>query len=250
MKTIMMWSLKGGTGRTTVCANLGGLLHHQGRHCFLVDTDPQNMLALHLGMQVGERYGLALPEVTEHELAAYKRRNPSPIPHLPFGSCGVDELLTIARRADEAPDLLLERLSVLAPPRTEAVIVDAPPLVSPWTHSLVRRSDFVLLVLAPDAACYATLPALQEMVALREDQSTVAFVVNKMDPRVEFNRDVRAAMEQLLGDRLLPFSIPIDSAFPEALGRQLLLREHSPNSLALNRLRELAQWVVEHVLDT
>ena len=48
MKTVAIFSLKGGTGRTTIACNLGDQLNAQGFQTVVVDADPQNAVGLHL----------------------------------------------------------------------------------------------------------------------------------------------------------------------------------------------------------
>lgn len=200
-------------------------------------------------MAVGERFGLALLEMTKHEVEAYHRRNPSPVPHLPFGHCSVDQVLEFTRLQYEDPGWFNRRIHQATPPDTEVLIIDSPPMVSTWTREIINTADFVLVVLSPDGASYSTIPATQEILSETTRPHGEAYLVNRMDARPGFSRDVRAGLENFLGDKLLPFTIPADEAFREALGRQLSIHEHAPNSHALARLNELDGWLVRSVID-
>jgi chromosome partitioning protein len=46
MNVITVASRKGGAGKTTLCAHLAAYAHGQGRHCLIIDADPQGSLAL------------------------------------------------------------------------------------------------------------------------------------------------------------------------------------------------------------
>lgn len=175
--------MKGGTGRTTVSANLAVQLHRMGRRVLVVDTDPQNALGLHLGMSVGERFGLALPEMTEAEIAAYHRRNPIEVPHLPFGHCTAEQVLDFTRLQFEDPEWFTRRVQQATPPDTELMIIDSPPMVSTWTQEIINTVDFVLVVLAPDGASYATIPATQELLSESTRPHGEAYLINRMDAR-------------------------------------------------------------------
>lgn len=247
MKTLIVFSLKGGTGRTTVACNLGAQLIQQGCRCVLVDTDPQNALGLHLGMQVGERFGIARKGLSEQDVAAYRRRNLAQLPHLPFGHCNLEELLEIEHLRMEDYAWLTRRIVHLIPQDTELLIMDAPAGLSRWAQDAVRAADLVLVVLQPDAASYATIPMTEALLNQRKTRLTSAYLVNQMDSRRPLSCDVHGAMGHLLGDGLLPFTIPLDEAMREAFAQQMTLLSHAPQSQAALCFADLATWVTERL---
>jgi cellulose synthase operon protein YhjQ len=249
MKTVTVFSMKGGTGRTTVASNLATQLVDRGYRCLLVDADPQNALGLHLGMEVGERFGLARDGLSPRDLASFNQRAGGAVPYLPFGHCSLEDLQAIERAVQQDPLLLTRRMTDLAPPDTDLVIVDAPAGQGRWTPALLRAADLVLVVLHADAVSYATLPACEELLGQRGLPGVVGYLINAMDSRRPLSGDIQASMENMLGDEMLGFTIPDDEALREAVANQLSLLEHAPDSYALRGFRELAGWIADILID-
>ena len=244
MNTIVVFSLKGGTGRTTVACNLAAELVEQGRRVAVVDADPQNALGLHLGMRVGERFGVARGDLTDHDISKYQR-SLSKVSHVPFGQCNFEELLELERARVENYAWLDDRLARLTPPDTEIRILDVPAGVSGWLYHTVCAAELVLVVLQADAASYATLPATEEFLSRRGASKGIAYLLNMMDARKPLSVDVRGAMTGIVAKNMLPFTIPHDEAMREAFAQQKSIREHAPDSQASFAFGELADWILD-----
>ncbi|MBM4396240.1 MAG: AAA family ATPase [Deltaproteobacteria bacterium] len=206
MKTVVLFSLKGGTGRTTIACNLGAEMQKAGYRCMVVDADPQNAVGLHLSMQVKERFGVARPGVSAADFATYRRRNPSPVMHVPFGQCTPDELSEMEALFAADERWLFGRVNPLIPADTDLLIVDLPAGRLRWVQGLLASADLVLNVMLPDAPSYATLPATEDLLLRINPTGVFAFVVNQMDSGRQLSTDVLAAMGALAGDRLAPVS--------------------------------------------
>ena len=249
MKTVTVFSMKGGTGRTTVASNLGAQLVDRGYRCLLVDADPQNALGLHMGMDVGESFGRAREGVSARDYDSFQKRSGGAVPYIPFGHCSLEDLQVLERAIQQDPLLLTRRMTDLIPAGTDVVIVDAPAGQGRWTPSLLRAADLVLVVLNADAVSYATLPACEELLGQRGLPGVVGYLINAMDSRRPLSGDIQASMENMLGDELLGFNIPDDEALREAVANQLSLMEHAPDSYALRGFRELAGWIADILIE-
>lgn len=243
LKKVAIYSLKGGTGRTTISANLGAELTRRGVPCLLVDTDPQNTLGLHFGMEMGERFGMALPGGSYADFEAYRRRNTTKVAHVPFGHLTPDEVLDIQDERQLAGEWLSSCLSRYVPPETELILVDMPPGFDRWAVRALASVDLVLVVLQADGASYATTPMVEELL-LDRAPDTVAYLINQVDTRHALSRDVRDSLGNLLGERLLPFVVPYDEALRESLAQQRVLLEHAPDSRAASSIAKLADWLL------
>ena len=242
MKTVAVFSVKGGTGRTTIACNLAAELIHQGRRCTVVDADPQNALGLHLGMKVDERFGLSRDGLSSHDIAKYQR-SLTKVSHVPFGQCSFEELLELERQRVENYAWLEERLPRLVPPGTEIVLLDLPAGVTGWTYHTLATADLVLVVLQADAASYATIPLTEEVLG-RSGTRHVGYLLNMMDARLPLSLDVRGAMGGVVAKYLLPFTIPRDEALREAFAQQRPIQEHAPESQSAFAFGELSDWAL------
>jgi hypothetical protein len=70
--SVALISLHGGSGRTTLAANLVASLGQNGRMAVGVDLDPQNSLGLHFGVDPSEPFGLASPAATVQDVHAVR----------------------------------------------------------------------------------------------------------------------------------------------------------------------------------
>jgi len=249
VKTVAIFSLKGGTGRTTVACNLGAQLLQHGREVVVVDADPQNAVGLHLGMEVGERFGLYRRDATERDFDEYRQRTPTLVPHLPFGHASFEEVQELERRVLADPGYLNRRITELVPAATDLVVLDAPTGPSTLAAPIVFTADLVLVVLTPDAACYATIPSVEEFLLKRTTPAIVGYLLNGMDSRKALCVDVKGAMQNMLRDYMLPFSIPVDESLREAFAQQTSLLNYAPDSYAAQGFRKLAHWIAGNLLE-
>ena len=249
MKTVAIFSLKGGTGRTTIACNLGDQLTAQGFQTVVVDADPQNAVGLHYGMQVGEPLGMCRLDTSERDLEEYRRRTSAVVPYIPFGHAEFEDVQELEQLVAADPSYLNRRITELTPSDTDLVIVDTPAGPSNLSVPLVLTADLVLIVLEPDGMSYATIPATEELLARRTTPAIVSYLVNGMDGRKQLCVDVKGAMENMLREYLLPFAIPMDESVREAASQQTTLLRYSPDSYAAHGYRKLAQWLAGNLLE-
>lgn len=252
MKIVAVASVKGGTGRTTLAAHLAALLAREGQAALVVDLDPQNALGHWFGMAPGEHFGLARRGANADDLVAYTRRMRAEVPFVPFGACGLDDLLELERDVAGRLEWLRKRLDALTRGAFDVVIVDAPAGSGPFARQALLHADLVLGVLAPDGASYASVPMMKELVDElsfpREGFLGAYYLLNGYDARRSLHRDVKAALANLLEDAALPVALPVDTSVREALARQHTLFDENPDSPVLWGLKEVAEWLVD-VLD-
>ncbi len=237
MRVVALVSMKGGTGRTTLTALLATLLSRRGERVWAVDLDPQGALGLHLGMRPGTPVGLAHPEA---DVAAYLKRTGATVPHVPFGWCSPEALARLEADATRDPDWLARRLEAVAPDARDLVLLDVAPGPSPWLRQALRLAGAALVVLLPDAASYATLPATEALFA---GAPPLYYVVNQVDGRRPLCADIVAAMRRALGARLLPFAVHADERVREALAMGTTLLDAPDGSQVLLDLEPLADWL-------
>lgn len=248
MRIIALASVKGGTGRTTVAAHLGGLLAQAGHAAIVVDLDPQNALGLWYRMEPGEHFGIARRGAVAEDLLQFVRRSRSEVPYLPFGYATYEELVQLEHEVEQGSDWLRRKLEMLTQGNFDYVILDTPAGFGPFTREALWHADVVLSVLLADGASYATVPAMQEFVAEmcegRRDFQGAWFLLNQMDARRPLHRDVKLALSNLLQDSMLPVALPPDESVREALANRQSLFYQNPDSAVLAALRDVAGWLV------
>lgn len=258
---ITVTGIKGGTGRTTLAAQLGHRLLRAGYAPMCFDLCADNMLGLHFGMAPGETVGISDASLTRRRVADYLRRinatasrsdpeEPEVVSHVPFGPVedgAAGDRFWAALRAD--PDFLRSRIEALRPPRCRVVLMDLPLSPPAIAQAGLGLSDCVLVPMLADAASFATLPGMEARLlqGLGPDYAArSAYVINAFDASRMLSRDVRSAMRAVLGDRLLAFAVHADESVREALARRTTLDAGGGTSVNLD-LEQLTRWAIHQM---
>lgn len=244
MKFIAFVSAKGGTGRTTLAANLSDILSREGHRVLALDCDPQNALGTHLGMVPGLRAGIAEGSSSD-EIIEYLSAQQGGVPYIPFGARDRNELLRAESTLLADPGWLLRRVLEIVPPATELVLIDTPAGERIWTERVLEMAHAVVSVHLPDAACFATLPVMTAMLERRgrgsEPAPLVRHLLNQMESRSKLACDAEFLLRRHLGERLFPCSVPRDPVVSEAWAKQLPVAQHNPTTGAMAAFRELSE---------
>lgn len=190
---------KGGSGKTTLAANLAALLAERYRVAVL-DSDPQRSLS---------RW---------HELRA-ARAGPTAAVH------GSD--VSGWRLANE-----LDRMGR----EYDAVLLDSPPQIDTDARRAVRAADLVLVPVQPSAP---DLWAAEGTLRLaREERRRSCLVLNRV-PATGRARETAEAAIRARGHALLPAALGNRAAFSQAFAEGLGVTEAAPRSAAAAEMRAL-----------
>jgi cellulose synthase operon protein YhjQ len=244
--TIALVSLHGGSGRTTLAANLAAALGQNGRAAVAVDLDPQNALALHFGIDPGEPFGFCAPSASAQDVSLWFNRFRVSAAVMPFGLLTGPQLATLENMVARDPGWIHKRLESVIPPETELLVLDTPARASPWTRYALSIADAVLVVVGPDPASYATLPAtealLEECMPGPQARRRAQYLVNQFDARRALDRDVLASLRGMLPERVIARPVHADEVVPEALARRKFVVQEGPDSQVVAELSALAVW--------
>ena len=250
MKTVAIVSLKGGVGKTTTAANLGAALAQLGgSEVLLIDCDPRNQLGLHFGIG-GEVAGLAQATLRGVRWARAVTPGLDGVACLPFGAVSERQRGELAALVARRPALLGDELGDPALAAHELALIDVAPWPLPLFDRVLALADLLLVVLWADAASFATLPSLAELLARRRaapaDRPGAHVLLNGVDG-TRLSQDTRAlaAAQSLLP--VLPFAIHRDTAVPEALALQRPLVAGAPTSQAARDFRHAADWLLDEL---
>ena len=244
--------MKGGTGKTTVAANLGALLtQDRDSNVLLVDFDPRNQIGLHFGMSMTDLGGLAQATLSGGGWAQALHYRLDRAPFLPFGHIEEEQRIQLEALLRERPLLLPERLADPALREFDFALIDTAPGPSAYLSHVLPHADLIVVVLLADAASFATLPSLQAALLKhrphKPNYQGVHFLINGMDESKKLSRDIHGAVSGQFGSAVLPFVIHHDQAVKEALAFQRPLVDQGPSSQAAADFRQLAVWVREEL---
>ncbi len=247
MHHIVLLSPKGGTGKTTIAANLGRLLAERYR-VMMVDVDPQNSLGLLFGMPVGEGQGIGVADFGHQALVSMLRAQKAEVPYIPFGRPSPSAMAQLENQARLDPSWLEKRLRELCPGGYDVAVIDTPAGRSVFTTQALSLATTSLVVLEACALSYATLPeveALLEDAQKRPSYRGTGYVVNRLDARRALSRDVRSALVQSVGSQFIDVALVDDEHVREATASRATCVALSPHAQFSSALRQLANHLIE-----
>lgn len=163
MKTVAVWTLKGGVGKTAAAVNLAHAAAASGRRTLLWDLDPQAAASFYLRIRPHLEGGVRAVLRRKDDLAG----NASPTEFDNLWLIPADfELRHLDLALDDAPKprrRLRERLAPLED-RFDLVLLDCPPSVSLVTESVLRAADAVLVPVVPTTLSLRTLEQVRRVV--------------------------------------------------------------------------------------
>ena len=232
-RRVTFFSLRGGTGRSTLATELACLLaasHSDANPALKVALIDLDMRSPTVGVRLGtpERtlldYALAPPE--ERTLADFM------IAHASGARVLLGPQRTVHPEWPVTPALLREVLRELDMDGFDLVVLDVSPELSPVTTTALCACDDVFIVVVPTAGgvqdAYRSTEALRRL-GLRHQ---LRYIVNRSRPGTDLSEPMGDLGGQLIGD------IPDDDAVvvAENAHRLVGLEESGPAAIALRRL--------------
>jgi MinD-like ATPase involved in chromosome partitioning or flagellar assembly len=232
-RRVTFFSLRGGTGRSTLATELTCLLaasqseQHAAPKVALVDLDLRSpSVAVRLGA----------PELTLLDFALAAPEDRSVIDFMVRHASGAHVLLGPQRAVNPewpvTPALLREVLRELDMEGFDLVVLDVCPELNPLTTTAICACDDVFIVVVPTAGgvqdAYRSTEALRRL-GLRHQ---LRYIVNRSRPGTDLSEPMADLGGQLIGD------IPDDEAVVTAENTHRLvgLNESGPAAIALRRL--------------
>lgn len=250
MSVIGIVSMKGGVGKSTVCANLAAALAFRtGPGAVLaIDLDPQDALHLHLGLDDRKVPGLCGAAIRGTSLKKTLLSSSTDVDCLPYGARSDAEREAFEQILLEQPDWLAGQLQRMRLKKDRVVLIDTPPGPSVYLQQVFRCADIVIVVLLADAASYATVPAMQNWLRGMQSEHPhlqAYYLLNQLDRTDVLNRDVANLLYQKLDQRLTPVHIHADETVREALAMQQPVLQYEPHGQASHDIARLSQWLIQ-----
>ncbi len=228
---VVVFSLAGGVGKTCLVATLGRLLSALGEHVLLTETAACGLLPFYFGsreLRPGVVRTFFPPGPFGEELDA-------PVQMLNLQGDGHPA-------DDNQPDPWLGEL--LRDGRgASRIVVDVATANRKWMSRLLSLRPTLLVPILPDMSSVACLGLIEAMVANPSSEEKAFYLLNQFDGSSPLHQDVRALLQQQLGDRLLPFVLRRSSLVSEALAEGMTVIDYAPGSDVAAEYHDLTAWL-------
>ncbi|WP_372767022.1 cellulose biosynthesis protein BcsQ [Pseudoalteromonas sp.] len=226
MNRVFLKGIKGGTGTTSIIANIATLLANSGHNVLCIDLDPKNELCLHLGHQWQNQSGWSNKvSETNANWTDIAYINEDNVKYIPFGSQPANNF-SLSTLLNQSKRLALESDSWL--------LFDVPSHIS-LEQLPLDEHDIVINVVTCDPGCYS-------QIKKRRLDNNGYYLINRFNASNPLELDVYQIWRANL-KRLAPFFIHFDSAVPEALAAKNVLINCSPLSVVKEDFHALASWL-------
>ncbi len=219
---VTVFSLRGGSGVTTVATNLGLAFQQIGRNTCLVDLSTRSgHVATQLRLQAKTSWMDLLPQMntlsSDTVVKALLRHN-----------TGVHVLASpFLPPVQPVESEALSKLIALLKVPFDVIVMDSSGALDVVAHAALSSSDDALILMTPEVASLQSTVALMRMfpfLNLRDEK--VVLAVNQVTPRAGLSV---AAIEKAL-NRQIKVTIPYDEAQAVALGQGTPLMQSNPEA--------------------
>ncbi len=256
-KVISFANNKGGSGKSTTCANVGYSMVTEGKRVLLVDGDMQMNLTLSF---FDEEAALGFAESGENLYTAVKRQQDlTPfIRHTAYEGLDLipSSILMSGIEVDLVPmwqrELVLrEGLSKIKAAETyDYILIDAPPTLGCWVTNILCASDHLIIPVEASpwglfgiGNLYEFYEKVKRMTPALTIMGTVMTKVNERKNQFKQAQETLSAIPEM---PLFTTYIRIDSAIEWSQSNSLPVMAYKKNSRAAQEYLTLAKEVMEH----
>lgn len=234
---LLVYSMAGGVGKTSLVAALGRALSSFGERVLLADTVSHGPLPFYFGARTLRANGVRtfLPprgnssvpiQVVNYDLTS-RRNDP-------------------AARTSEADSELFEDLMGNSR-RVNRVVMDLSVCDEWMAGRLAPINPTVLVPLLADMNSIVSLKAIERSITGMRTADGKAlqpvYLLNQFDASLPLHDDVRMFLKQQLGDRLLPTVIRRANGVSEALAEGMTVFDYAPESEIATDYMTVAEWL-------
>jgi chromosome partitioning protein len=249
MNAITFFSLKGGTGKTTLCSSLGRLLAENGHSVLMIDLDPQGHLTQSLqGQPAKSQTTLYQCLIQEQSLA--ESIVPTSHPKLSLIPASEDHLFLNTALMDQPwrEWKLKDALSAMVPFPYDWVLIDVGASLNLITYNALFAAKTLIIPVLPDVFSYLSLKTLFTFLEktsrdFRYDFKMIWVLMNKLNNHRPSDRENREALLKYYQKFLMPVMVREDPKFSQAIREQIPVTTYAPHSIAARDLKAVVRFL-------
>lgn len=255
-KTIAFTNNKGGSGKTTSCANIGYSLSTMGKKVLLIDGDMQLNLSLSfftedevLELAAGEK-NLYRAVSKQEDLTDYVIQTPYEnldlIPSSMLMSGIEYELFTKWQREFILKGCLKK---IRESGKYDYILIDAPPTLGGWVMNILCASDYVIMpVEASPWGLFGVanmFEFLEDVSRINENLELLGIAITKVDTRKSYYRQTCEALRSTEGVKVFENIIRVDSEVEWAQDDSKPILVHKKKARSAQEYMDLAKEIDE-----
>lgn len=255
-KTICFTNNKGGSGKSTSCANLAYELSLAGKKVLLIDGDMQ--LNLSLSFFDEER----VLDMAEQENNLYyairgKKDLKDYIVNTPYDNLDLIPSSTLMSQIEYELFTMLQREYVLKKclkiiyesAAYDYILIDAPPTLGTWVINILCTSDYVIVPVEASpwglfglANMFDFLNGMNEMT----EAKIMGVLITKVDERKNYYKQTREILESYENIHVFNSFIHVDSSIEWAQDSSVPVAVYKKNTRSTKEFHELAREVMNY----
>lgn len=225
---LAVFSLAGGTGKTSLVATLGRALAARGERVLLAETSAWGLLPYYFGAN----------EVRPGAVRTFS------------GGAADAPISVVSLDGDGAasgdPEWMQNELARAAGDAGR-ILVDVGTASMQALRGILRMSPVVLVPVVPDMNSILSLQALDALFRSHKDAAGTSvqpyYVLNQVDTSLPLHLDMCEALRQQLGERLLPLVLPRSAEMSEALAEGMTVVDYAPQLPVTEACMHLSGWI-------
>ncbi len=249
MNSIAVFSMKGGTGKTTLSGSLGWVLAEQGHHVLMIDMDAQGHLTqLFRGKPLKGQTKLYYCLI--HEQPLVETIVPTFHPNLFLIPATEDHFyLNSALLSKPWREWKLkDALHAMYPFPYDMVIIDMGANLSLSTYVGLFAAKILIIPVLPDLLSYLSLKSLFTFLDKTCKNYKYSFdmiwiLMNRVNSHRPLDRENKKALEKYYGRFLMPLVVREDLRFCEAARDRVPITMYAPQSTAARDMKKVAQFL-------
>lgn len=234
----------GGTGQTTLVANLATLLAQRNISCLAIDLCPQNGLGLHLGFDSPPDDGWVNSAISEQGWAANALINSLGVTYLPFGNVANPVLSSLQRWLGTDSNWLKKHLHALELNPNEVVLLDAPAWPSEQAQQALAAADLVIVCLEASIRSCKLKNSIRVMLQTLGAHIPHAVVITRFDPRRQTQCVSATTLREQWESSLVPYTVHEDENIPEALARANCASAITSHAQSVHDMQGITSWLI------